>query len=105
MKKLFLYSCLVLFSTLWSYNVSYASTRQPIVNTEVKVSEADRAKLLNDRLVEIKDMDKSTMTRSEKKELRKEVKAIKEELAVLNDGIYLSVGAVVLIIILLIILL
>jgi Skp family chaperone for outer membrane proteins len=66
---------------------------------------AARAEVLKNRLEEIKAMDKSEMTRSEKKALRKEVKAIKAELAANNNGIYLSVGAIIIIILLLILLL
>jgi hypothetical protein len=61
-------------------------------------------KLLN-RLNEIDQMDKSDMKRSDKKQLRMEVKTIKKQLSELNGGIYLSVGAVIIIILLLILLL
>ena len=57
------------------------------------------------RLNEIKAMDKSDMTSSEKKALRKEVKTIKASLRDSNSGIYLSVGAIIIIILLLILLL
>jgi hypothetical protein len=50
-------------------------------------------------------MDKSSMSKSEKKALRKEVKSMKQELRDGNNGIYLSVGAVIIILLLLIILL
>jgi hypothetical protein len=66
---------------------------------------AARAEVLKNRLNEIKAMDKSDMTRAEKKALRKEVKAIKAELAANNNGIYLSIGAIIIIILLLILLL
>lgn len=58
-----------------------------------------------DRLEEIKEMDKSNLTRAEKKELRKEVRAIKKELRSTGNGVYLSVGAIIIIILLLILLL
>ncbi len=57
------------------------------------------------RLREIKDMDIQSLSRSEKKELRKEVKGIKREMKANNNGIYLSVGAIIIIILLLILLL
>jgi hypothetical protein len=50
-------------------------------------------------------MDKSNMSRAEKKELRKEVKTIKANLKASNHGIYLSIGAIIIIILLLILLL
>lgn len=55
------------------------------------------------RLLEIKNMDKSTLTKEEKKELKKEVKDLKRKAAV--NGIYLSVGALIIIILLLILIL
>jgi hypothetical protein len=58
-----------------------------------------------DRLKEIKAMDKSDMTSSEKKALRKEVKVIKSSLRDSNNGIYLSIGAIIIIVLLLILLL
>jgi len=57
------------------------------------------------RLEEIKALDKSSMTRVEKKELRKEVREIKANLKSSNNGVYLSVGAIIIIILLLILLL
>ncbi len=57
------------------------------------------------RLDEIKTIDKSTLTSPEKKELRKEVRAIKASLKSTGNGVYLSVGAIIIIVLLLILLL
>jgi hypothetical protein len=56
------------------------------------------------RLNEIKAMDKSNLTSSDKKELRKEVKTLKTNLKASGNGLYLSVGAIIIILLLLIIL-
>ncbi len=72
--------------------------------TENKVELAE-AKILTDRLLVIKEMDKSSMTRLEKKALRKEVKSINTNLADLNGGVYLTTGAIIIIILLLILIL
>ena len=56
------------------------------------------------RLQEIRDMDRSNLSRIEKKELRQEVKEIKRS-AKSKNGVYLSVGAIVIIVLLLILLL
>lgn len=61
------------------------------------------AKALLTRLDEINRMDKSKMSSSEKKELRKEVRTIKKNLD--NGGAYISVGGLIIILLLLIILL
>lgn len=68
----------------------------PVANAQVTI-------MLN-RLQEIKDMDKSELNRLEKKELRTEVKEIKAQLRATNNGVYLSVGAIIIIILLLILL-
>ena len=57
------------------------------------------------RLNEIKMMDIKSMNSSQKKELRKEVRAIKSDLRKAGEGIYLSVGAILIIILLLVLLL
>jgi len=64
---------------------------------------------LNDRLVAIKTMDKSNLSGSERKALRQEKREIKRTInksaGISNGGIYLSAGAVILIVILIIVLL
>ncbi len=61
------------------------------------------ANALITRLNEINSIDKSAMSRREKRALRKEVRSLDSRLRVLNGGIYLSVGTIILILILLII--
>lgn len=68
-------------------------------------TENSRAQQLEQRLEEIKNIDKSKITRLEKKSLRKEVKAIKKEGKEISGGVYLSVAAIIIIILLLILLL
>jgi hypothetical protein len=83
----------------------YAGPTDPLTTTKNDPAAAERAKVLLNRLEEIKAMDKSDLTRVEKKELRKEVRAIKSELKSTGNGIYLSIGAIIIIILLLILLL
>jgi hypothetical protein len=68
-------------------------------------TEDPKAQQLLQRLEEIKGMNKSELTRSEKKSLRKEVTGIKKEMKEIKGGVYLSVGAIIIIILLLILLL
>jgi hypothetical protein len=85
---------------------SKAATK-PVVATEfpMKPTESEEAEVLLSRLNEIKAMDKANMNPSEKKSLRMEVSSIKEKLNANGGGVYLSVGAIILIIFLIIILL
>jgi uncharacterized membrane protein affecting hemolysin expression len=69
------------------------------------ITTAAQQEIIESRLIEINAMDKSNLTRSEKKELKKEVNAIQKEMKTLGNGIYISAGAAIIIIILLIILL
>jgi hypothetical protein len=82
---------------------SFASS--PVVTTPGVAStekNAEAQKLIN-RLEEIKAMDTKNMSRSEKRELRREVKHIEKKLATAS-GVYVSVGALLIIILLLILL-
>jgi len=64
--------------------------------------EDPRLQPLMERLREIKDLDKSGLSGSEKKDLRKEVRGIRKEMKKISGGVYLSVGAIIIIILLLI---
>ena len=65
----------------------------------------DMTAVLN-RLNEIKAMDVSALTPKERRALRKEVRQIREEVRKAEtEGVYLSVGAIILIILLLILIL
>lgn len=103
MKKLAVYTMAALmlfaFTPLQAKTSPTSAVASPIA---VKTAETEEILL---RLDEIKEMDKSTLKFGEKKELRKEVRAIKSELKERQNGVYLSVGAAIIIIILLIILL
>jgi hypothetical protein len=90
----------------------------PIVSTELKagseintgkvsteIPDSQAVKNLINRLDEINAMDKSKLTSSEKKQLRKEARSTKKEIQEVGGGVYISAGAIILILILLIILL
>lgn len=79
------------------------ATQSTILITEPDV--AAQSKVLELRLQQIDKMDKSALNHSEKKALRKEVRSIKEQLAANGGYIYISVGAAIIIVLLLIILL
>ncbi|MBC7425547.1 MAG: hypothetical protein H7321_03335 [Bacteroidia bacterium] len=73
--------------------------------TAVKPCDTAEVKSLLLRIDQINEMDKSSLKSSEKRELRKEVRTIKKRLSSVGGGVYISVGALILILILLIILL
>jgi Skp family chaperone for outer membrane proteins len=102
MKIVFSRKTLILFLL-----VSLASPVMGAINSETVIDNPREARAieLQTRLEEIKAMDKTDLTRTEKKELRHEVRKIKKELATKAGGVYLSVGAIILIALLLILLL
>ena len=71
------------------------------VATENKLS-AEEITRMNNRVEEIRKMDKSDMTVAEKRELRKESKGIKENVRKGGEVIYISGGTILLIILILI---
>jgi hypothetical protein len=83
---------------------TFATTIDPVTEAAVNNAPTNEAKseILLKRLEEIKDMDKSDMTRAERKALRKEVKEIKASMKAYGSGVYISVGAAIIIILLLI---
>lgn len=91
---------LIVFPTN-SFGNTIETTTIPASSKEVPAE----VKTMLNRLEEIKKMDKSALSRVEKKELRKEVKTIKKTLRSTGNGVYLSVGAIIIIVLLLILLL
>jgi hypothetical protein len=86
---------------------TYATINTTSSKKEVVLTQAQTLRLnqIYARLVQIQNMDKSALSSQEKKTLRKEVRAMKAEARESSGGIYLSIGAVILIIVLLIVLL
>ncbi len=113
MKKLFFcFTTLSLFFFISPVNLNAKS-----VTGNVSVGSAHSAQASSAvnkvRLDEIKSIDTSTLSRLEKRELRKEVRTINHDLKANSDsvpvegrngGIYLSAGGIIIILILLIIL-
>ncbi len=101
MKKIaFFLSILMMFTATVPYAVAKDDKDKPAL------SEEDEARLeeLKERVDEIKAMEFSTMTKAEKKEVRKELRDINKETKRLSGGVYISVGAIIIILLLLILL-
>ncbi len=103
MKKIF--ACIITAGLLFTDLPSNANTAT-VTSTAIAAKTSDAAAgLLLNRLNEIKSLSKTDLSAPEKKTLRKEVRSIQQQLAGINGGVYISAGAVILIVILLIILL
>ncbi len=106
MKKLTLSILTVFMSMTFQPMIGVAAEKESIaISSETKEKEAAEAEVLLNRLNEIKAMDKSNLSSMERKELRSEVKVTKERLKDIGGGVYLSVGAIIVILLVLIILL
>jgi len=112
MKKIICLLSLSLLLCLPTVNSKAAATSNTMANKEVvtnMTAEEKQARIveITMRVNEIKNMDRSDLTRSDRKALRTELRALKTESRGLGGGggIYLSVGAIIIIILLLILIL
>lgn len=101
MKRTIFYKTLVVIVLLTIASPVAANTH-PTITPEANEA---RVQQLQNRLEEIKGLDMRGLSRTEKKIMRREVREIKKELAAISGGVYLSVGALILIALLLILLL
>ncbi|OCX52194.1 hypothetical protein BEL04_11950 [Mucilaginibacter sp. PPCGB 2223] len=114
--KMYLLATALLF--LFAINTSKAATpittytpyTKEYIATMTAEERQARIEEIKDRVNEIRAMDKSSLTRAEKKELKVELKEMRHEANAISaagggGGIYLSVGAIIIIILLLILIL
>jgi hypothetical protein len=107
MKKLQIYTMvLMLFIAVIPFQLS-ANNTDPTVATSNPISKEDQelALILTTRLNEINEMDKSSLSSTEKRALKKEVKSINKQLKQIGGGVYLTIGGLLLLIIILILIL
>lgn len=93
--RLYLMVLMVSLGTISLANASESTVTPPTTEIPAEVT------VMLNRLEEIKDMDKSALTRMEKKDLRKEVRAIKTEIRSSGNGLYISAGAIIIILLIL----
>ncbi|MFN2439911.1 MAG: hypothetical protein ABR503_11980 [Chitinophagaceae bacterium] len=73
---------------------------------ELTEKQKARMEAIRKRVAEIKAMDRSKLSKAERKDIRKELKEMnKEAKAAEGKGVYLSIGAIIIIVLLLILLL
>ena len=77
----------------------------PVATVNDPEKDAKLLEQITKRVTEIQNMDKTNLTASEKKALRKELMGMKKQADGLNSKVYLSVGAIIIIILLLILIL
>lgn len=98
MKKIIFYLFMVCLSTMFVSNELKATPGPVKAKSE---NQAAEARVLENRLQKINSMDVSSLSRSERRALRREVRTIDSRLRALSGGIYISVGALIIILLLL----
>ena len=101
MKKSVIYLLLVM-AMIPNFTMASEKALRPATKTPTEIP-AEIQIMLN-RLEEIKTMDKSNLKSSERKELRVEVRDIKEKVRASGNGLYISSGLIIIILLLIIIL-
>jgi Zn-dependent M32 family carboxypeptidase len=101
---------LIALSVLFLLNAGTASASivadKPSTEKELTEDQKARIEVLKRRVEEIKAIDRSTLSKAERKNIREELKNMnKEAKAMSGKGVYLSIGAIIIIILLLILLL
>ncbi|MDP3461506.1 MAG: hypothetical protein Q8S18_01825 [Bacteroidales bacterium] len=109
MKKTSLFIILMMF--VWCTTSVTAATvetketdKTAVASSNENTLTKDEMKVLTLRVEEIRDMDKTDMTKVEKRELRNELKAIKKEMRDSGGVVYIGGATLILIIILIILL-
>jgi hypothetical protein len=97
----YLRACLLTLIIIMSAISAWATEKNPVVPIEHRQEQMNR---LEQRLEEIRAIDTKRLTKDEKRALRGEVKQIKKEMKALSGGVYISIGALILIVLLLILL-
>jgi len=104
MKKSFFYLMVILLSMIAVPAPGFANE----INYKNNMADPEEVPLevqiMLDRIFEIKEMDKSELSREERRELRKEVREIRKEVRSSRSGIFISTGAIIIILLLIIIL-
>lgn len=103
--KRIIYSLVLVFTLAISANTVTAAEKNDKVKTEMTAEQKIQLKRITDRVEEIRDMDKSELSKDERKALRKELRELKQKANAMGGGVYLSVGAIIIIILLLILIL
>ncbi|WP_276361101.1 hypothetical protein [Daejeonella sp. H1SJ63] len=102
MKKQIYILAAILFLTLAAPVVKANDNKS---KPEITASQIARAEVIHKRVEEIRDLDKSQLSREERKQLRNELQELKREVKSMGGGIYLSVGAIIIILLVLILIL
>ena len=100
-KLLFVLSFFVVFL---AFDMNAVAASQKDKKEELSPEQKERLSEIETRVEEIKAMDFSEMSKAERIEVRKELKEMNVEAKQLGSGVYISVGAIIIILLLIILL-
>jgi cell division protein FtsB len=102
MKKL-IYLFVLIFTLTTTVSASTALANKP--KTELTAEQRAELAYITQRVEAIKAMDKSLLSKAERKALKKEVRELKKRSDFLSQNVTLSLGAIIIILLLLILIL
>ncbi len=95
---------MILLGCLMAFMMPLQSAAASILPAD-SVADSRVAANIIKRVTEIQNMDRSALSSSEKKEMRRELRQMKKQAEGLDKRVYLSIGAIIIIILLLILIL
>jgi Flp pilus assembly protein TadB len=104
MKKIAYFLSLVFLMTAFAPAAIAAENDKDKSKTELSEADKERLAEIEARVDEIKEINFSDMDKEERRALKKELKEMNKEAKQLSGGVYISVGAIILILLLLILL-
>lgn len=104
MKKTRIYLMMIMLSIGALTTVNASEKNGIAAPSEIPSEIPAEIQVMLNRLEEIKEMDKSGLERSERKALRKEVRTMKSQIRTSGNGIYITTGALIVILLLILIL-
>lgn len=94
----------IILSNFSINNLNAKSHNETAPLTQTEISAKQNSSILINRINEINAMDKSKLSKKEKTQLKSELKRMKAQVNNTRNGIYISTGAVLLIILIIILL-
>ena len=94
----------IILSNFSINNLNAKSLNETAPLTQTEISAKQNSSILINRINEINAMDKSKLSKKEKTQLKSELKRMKAQVNNTRNGIYISTGAVLLIILIIILL-
>jgi len=104
MKKIAYFLSLMFLMTAFAPVAIAADHKKDKDKTELSVADQERLTEIETRVEEIKEINLSDLDNEERRALKKELKELNKEAKQVGGGVYISVGAIILILILLIVL-